>query len=148
MILRRLDAWTLPQRRSFIGHDWILSNTSKLENPAFILQYWTQRKVPRMKARLSLQRADDVQRKIGWLMRLNYFFLNHYLWKNFSNYYLFVYYLELINDLFWTTTLVEENNWTRLGQIDPIGPISKTSLNLINLTVFNQVRPFWIRLIN
>ena len=28
-------------------------------------------------------------------------------------------------------SLVEKNNWTRLGPIDPIGPISKTSLNPI-----------------
>ena len=37
---------------------------------------------------------------------------------------------------------VEENNWTRLGPMDPIGPNSKTSLNLINLIGFNQARPF------
>ena len=27
--------------------------------------------------------------------------------------------------------LVEENNWTRLGPVDPIDPISKTSLKPI-----------------
>ena len=29
------------------------------------------------------------------------------------------------------TALVEKNNWTRLGPIDPIDPISKTSLKPI-----------------
>ena len=32
---------------------------------------------------------------------------------------------------FYLGSLVEENNWTRLGPIDPIDPISKRSLKLI-----------------